>query len=138
MKKTVALILAALLVLGILGTSLAQTVTTPEEIIIDSRYSHTSAVGAELKFSGGNAVCSGYIKPSGSYSSSVTVTLYKQNGSKWDYVTSWSGSATSGDQASAGGSKSVGSGTYKVTTSGTIKSGSTVLENVSKSTTGTK
>ncbi|MEA5013028.1 MAG: hypothetical protein VB099_00565 [Candidatus Limiplasma sp.] len=132
MKKKIALTLTVFLLLGTAASCLA-------EIIIIPRYSHTSAITAVLSFSGGNAVCSGSIKPSGSYNASVTVTLYKENGSKWDYVTSWSGSAKNGSEASASGSKSVGSGTYKVTTSGAIKDSSgTVLEAPSKSVTRTK
>lgn len=39
------------------------------------------------------------------------------------YLTSWSGSASGGDRASAGGSYTISSGTYKVTTSGNVGSG---------------
>lgn len=87
---------------------------------ISPRYSYTQSITAALSFTGGQANCSGTVLPSGNYNCSITVTLYKQNGSNWDYVTSWSGSATGGDVASAGGSKSVGSGTYKVVASANV------------------
>ncbi len=102
---------------------------------IQPRYSYTSAVTANLQFSGSSALCSGSVIPSGKYAVTVTVTLYKQNGSNWDYVASWSGSATGGNAASASGSASVGSGTYKVVTRGNVAYG---MEFPSKSVTRTK
>ena len=89
-------------------------------VIVSPRYSYTQTISATLSFDGGKAHCSGAVKPSGDYNCSITVTLYKQNGANWDYVTSWYGSATGGDKASAGGSISVGSGTYKVTASANV------------------
>lgn len=88
--------------------------------IVSPRYSYTQTISATLSFDGGKAHCSGAVKPSGNYNCSITVTLYKQNGNDWDYITSWSGDATGGDKASAGGSVNVGSGTYKVTASANV------------------
>lgn len=90
---------------------------------VQPRYAYTSLVVAGLDFSGGKAYCDGSVTPSGNYSVSVTVSLYRQNGSSWDFVTSWSGSSTGGKTAGAGGSVNVGSGTYKVVTRGNVGNG---------------
>lgn len=105
---------------GILSGASANQSIDNKVFPIESRYSHTDRVTASLSFSGGQAQCNGTIKPSGKYSTSVTVTLYKMNGSSWSYITSWSGSATGGLTATAGGSISVDRGTYKVVTSGNV------------------
>lgn len=90
---------------------------------VTPRYSYTAKINAGLSFSGGTAKCSGTVLPSGSYYSTITVTLYRQNGSSWDYVTSWYGSASNGGTAAAGGSVYVGSGTFKVVAKGVIGNG---------------
>lgn len=89
--------------------------------IIQPRYSYTDQISAALSFSGGQAICSGKIVPSGDRDVSITVTLYKKNGSNWNYITSWSGSAKNGLAAVAGGSISVDRGTYKVVSSGNVE-----------------
>lgn len=104
-------------------------------VIITPFYTYTSNISASLTFSGDKAVCSGSVLPTGTYSASVTVTLYKKNGSSWAYVSSWSDSATGGNEAYASGSSTVGSGTYKVTVSGNVGGGK---EYPSKSVTKTK
>lgn len=116
-KKFPLLVILLLIATVVLGFALA------DEIM--PRYSYTSYVSAGLSFSGNVANCSGAVSPSGDDDASVTVTLYRQNGSSWDYVTSWSGSATDGSIAAAGGSVNVGSGsgTYKVTTRGNVGHG---------------
>lgn len=88
--------------------------------IVRPCYSYTHKVVAGLSFSDGKANCNGSVTPYSSYDSSVIVTLYKKNGTKWDYVTSWSGSAKDGLIAAAGGSVSVSHGTYKVVTIGNV------------------
>lgn len=106
-----------------------------EENQITPRYSYTSFITAGLDINGSTAACSGTVTPSGSYSASVTVTLYRQNGSSWVYIDSWSGSATGGASACAGGSATITSGTYKVVTRGNIGGG---LEYPTKTITRTK
>lgn len=126
MKKFASLMIALVLFVICGSTAIAsshnsqstQGIITP--LMISPRYTYTSSITAALSFSGGQAHCSGNVKPSGKYECSITVTLYKQNGSNWDYVTSWSDSASGGSQASAGGSIGVGSGTYKVVSSGNV------------------
>ena len=134
MKKKLPLLLVLLLVTTVaIGIAFADDIANQ----IMPRYSYTSHVAAGLSFSGNVANCSGGVSPSGDYDASVTVTLYRQNGSSWDYVTSWSGSATGGSTAAAGGSVNVGSGsgTYKVTTRGNVGHG---LEYPTKSVTRSK
>lgn len=92
---------------------------SPQEEIMPL-YDYTESVTAVLTFSNGKANCYGTLTPSGNESVTLSVTLYKKNGSGWDYITSWSGSSTGGRTASAGGSISVERGTYKVVTSGNV------------------
>lgn len=84
------------------------------------RYEYTQAIGVSLSFSGGKANCSGYVKPRGSEWASISVTLYKKNGTNWNIVQSWSGNATGGATAAASGSASVSKGTYKVVATGNV------------------
>lgn len=120
MKKRISLLVSAIL-MTILCSKAIATINSPEHsITITPRYSYTQTITATLSFSGGKAQCSGAVKPSGNYNCSIIVTLYKQNGSDWDYITSWFGSATGGERASAGGSKTVGNGTYKVVSSADV------------------
>lgn len=117
-RKWLFVLTACILLTLILPTCLAE-----DENQINPRYSYTSWVTAGLSFSGNTANCSGTVSPSGNYSASVTVSLYRQNGSSWVYITSWSGSATGGGTAGAGGSVNVGSGTFKVVTRGNVGNG---------------
>lgn len=137
MKKRyimIASILMVLLCLSISAQALAYGHNPQPPRPFSLQYEMTDMIRAELSFDGGKAVCYGVVRPSDSYNCSITVTLYKKNGSGWDYVDSWSGSATGGQQASAGGSASVGSGTYKVVASGNVAN----KEYPSKSVTKTK
>lgn len=126
-KVSVLLVFLVLLFTLVIGVALADE--------INPRYSYTSSVTASLSFSGNTANCSGSVSPSGYDKVSVTVTLYRQNGSSWVYITSWSGSASNGATAAAGGSVNVSSGTYKVVTKGNVGNG---LEYPTKTITRTK
>lgn len=77
-------------------------------------------VTASLEINGGQASCNGYLIPEGQYSSTISVTLYKQTGDTWRVVAFWSGKATGGNIASAGGTVTVEHGTYKVVTVGNV------------------
>jgi hypothetical protein len=111
------------------------SVTQTLDVEITPLYTYTSSVTATLSFSNGKANCSGSVTPSGTDDVSLTVTLYQKNGSSWNSIASWSSSSTNGYQAAAGGSVSVGAGTYKVTTVGNVGNG---LERPTKSVTRTK
>ena len=129
MKK----VFSVLVLLVLLLTPLLSYAAMAQEVAPCSTY--VKAKSVTLNFSGSSAVCSGYVTPNGNYPVSVVVTLYKQTSSGWSYVASWSGSATGGSKAQAGGSVAVGSGTYKVTLAGNVNNGS---EYPSASTTKTK
>lgn len=83
-------------------------------------YNHTYKISADLSFDGNTAICHGAVYPSEVINVSVTVSLYKQNGSSWTFLKSWTGNATGGATAFASGTKIVSSGTYKVVTSGNV------------------
>lgn len=83
-------------------------------------YHHVSKITVDLSFSGDYAVCSGGIAPLNDEDVSLTVTLYRLVNERWEYITSWTGSATSGVTAYAGGQALVASGTYKVTVTGNV------------------
>ena len=86
-------------------------------------YTYTFSISASLSFGGSLAYCSGIVTPSGPYDAAITVRLFRQDGNSWIFVASWSGRATGGDPAGAGGSVSVSTGTYKVISYGVIGGG---------------
>ncbi|MDO5377297.1 MAG: hypothetical protein Q4G52_03080 [Clostridia bacterium] len=96
------------------------------------RYTKTGKIYAKLSISGGVATCDGYVQPSGEQDCSVTVTLYKQNGSNWTKVKSWSASATGGQKASVIETKTVGRGTYKVVAKGNVDGETSSAESAAK------
>ena len=99
MKKTISLLVAILLLVSFGSVGLA-SMDNPDtvgdvvsedndaRVIIMPFYTYTSNVSVGLTFSGEKAICSGSIMPTGTYSASVTVTLYKKNSSSWTYVNS--------------------------------------------------
>ena len=142
MQKTIVFLVSVILLVGLVSIGFASTYTPyalneddAQPIIMTPFYTYTDRITVNLSFSGDKAVCSGSVYPEGTYSASVTVTLYKKNGSSWTYVNSWSDSATGGNEAYACGSSTVSSGTYKVTASGHVGGGK---EYPSKSVTKTK
>ena len=84
------------------------------------RYKHTSRITAYLGISGGTADCRGSVAPSEPVDCSLRVVLYKQSGNSWIQVASWTASAAGGATARLSKSTSVGSGTYKVVSYGTV------------------
>lgn len=120
MKRFVSLLVSVILMFILCSEAIAAPYSSEYTSIITPKYSYTQTITATLSFGGGKAHCSGAVKPSGNYNCSITVTLYKQNGSDWDYIISWSGGATGGETASAGGSKAVDNGTYKVVSSADV------------------
>lgn len=96
------------------------------------RYTKTGKISAGLSISGGVATCDGDVQPSGKHNCSVTVTLYKQNGSDWTKVKSWSANATGGEEASVTETKTVGRGTYKVVAKGNVDGETSSAESAKK------
>ncbi|MBP3541138.1 MAG: hypothetical protein J6K72_04895 [Clostridia bacterium] len=118
MKKTLATLALAVFLLTLLGASVAMA-----DLYTTRAYQYTDSISASLSVTGGTAYCSGSVDPTGTYSASVTLNLYRQNGSSWTYITSWSGSATGGAKASASGNIYVGSGTFKLVVKGNVGNG---------------
>lgn len=83
-------------------------------------YDHTATIQAKLSFDGNTANCKGTILPSDSLDVTIMVSLYKQNGTSWTLLESWTSSSTGGVVASASGARTVGAGTYKVVTTGNV------------------
>ena len=128
-KKLVAMLLA----LQVMGVQVNAEIAEPAKRMTPSLqyddasitdvqpcYEYTQTAVAYLKIDGGQAICSGYVIPTGEYDATVTVALYKQTGDTWRVVAFWPGSATGGKRAIAGGTVTVDHGTYKVVTVGNV------------------
>ncbi len=131
MKMRIRITIAALFVGLIFGTAKADvndtcSVKSPDilnaAVMADYMpfYTHTYSIFSTLSFEGNKAKCSGQVTPIGNDFVSITVTLYKKNGTGWDYIDSWNGEATGGGTAYASGSVNVSSGTYKVVANGNV------------------
>ena len=97
------------------------------------RYKHTSRITAYLGISGGTADCRGSVAPSEPVDCSLRVVLYKQSGNSWIQVASWTASAAGGATARLSKTTSVGSGTYKVVSYGTVAGENTSATSAIKS-----
>lgn len=113
-------IFTLLLIMSVFSASADQAVRLRMPQEYSPMYNHTEDITASLSFSGNIAKCNGVVFPIENVDVTVTVALYKQNGSSWTLLDSWSGSAKNGYAASASGSKTVSSGTYKVVTTGNV------------------
>ncbi len=51
-------------------------------------YTYTFGISASLSFSGSFAYCSGIVTPLGPYNATITVRLFRQDGSSWIFVKS--------------------------------------------------
>lgn len=131
MKMRIRITIAALFVGLIVGTTKADVNDTcsvkPPDLMhsvipseISPFYLHTNGISVSLRFEGNKAKCSGQVTPIGNDFVSITVTLYKKNGTGWDYIDSWNDEATGGGTAYASGSVNVSSGTYKVVANGNV------------------
>lgn len=121
MKKLLCTFLTIVFVLVVMVPSLCFAIEEePFEppINIDD-YELTSSIIASLSISGGSATVAGRVgsKFSGA-SCSVTVKLQKKSGNSWINVKTWTSSGTS--SASAGGTYSVSSGSYRTYVSAVI------------------
>ncbi|MCC3374357.1 hypothetical protein [Cohnella sp. REN36] len=105
---------------------------TKDEVITPF-YDYISAVGASIDIGSlGKTASSGFVHYSGNYDSTLTVELQRSKGNGWSTVTSWSKSFTGGGVHSLEENYYVTSGyTYRVVAKATIKSGNTVLETAS-------
>ncbi|MBR6862697.1 MAG: hypothetical protein IKM73_15420 [Acidaminococcaceae bacterium] len=97
-----------------------------------SRYQYTRSIKATLSINNnGTATCYGYIKANTVSDISLTVKLYKQSGSSWSLISSWS---CSGNMMILDllKTRAVASGTYKVVVSGSVTSPSGRTEQVTE------
>lgn len=113
--------------------------SVPDNTVVQPMYLYTSEIEATLNISGsGTASCVGKIKGWARDSNiTMTVTLYKQSGTSWSEVTSWSDSATGVSSLTISESYSVDAGTYKVVVTGTVTDPGVGTEDVSMSSTET-
>ncbi|MCL2814920.1 MAG: hypothetical protein FWD23_10005 [Oscillospiraceae bacterium] len=104
-------IAAFLLILAIMAIFLSVTVA--------ARWINTMGISCDLAFSGRTATCKGNIEALPGSTISGTLTLYKKNGSSWDYVTSWNKNSASSLTINEKYTVS-SAGTYRVMISGTV------------------
>ena len=96
------------------------------------RYTHTQDIRAALTLKNGIAHCHGSVAPIGNQDCTITVTLYKKNGSTWSKIKSWSGSAEDGWRAFVTESITISTGTYKVISVGNVAGEITSAETAPK------
>lgn len=113
------LILTLLILCFVMPTGLGEN-DGIEYQINQTRYTNTSDILAKLSISYGNAKCSGWVTPNGTQSCTLTVKLYKKNGTSWNVMNTWTASASGGNIAALSKTVSVSSGTYKVVSIGNV------------------
>lgn len=92
------------------------------------QYVKTQRITATLTLQNGVANCKGKLCPRDGQDCSITVTLYKKNGSSWNLVQSWSVNASGGAYAIVSKTCSVEPGTYKVVSVGLVDGEETTKE----------
>lgn len=118
-KKTVSWILCLAIALTMVITP-AWAAVRYDDGEISVQYVKTRRITATLTLQDGVATCTGKLYPLDDQACSITVTLYKKNGSGWDAVQSWSANASGGGYAIVSKTRSVGRGTYKVVSEGLV------------------
>lgn len=119
MKKTWKHKVFSLLLIAIM--LLTQTIVSAETLEmqdiepIPSKYQAIIQISAALKITGNTAKCLGEVILKSGYSGTLTVTLQRQSGNSWVYVTSWTASVPTGGSKKIVGTKSLSiHGTYRV------------------------
>lgn len=115
-KKVVVGLLLLVLIAGIPMSAIGESANRNDI----KRYSKTRDIYAYLSISGGTATCYGYVRPNNVNDCSITVTLYKKNGTAWIGIASWNDSVIDGNIASVYQTESVNHGTYKVVAVGNV------------------
>ena len=87
---------------------------------VSARWVNTMGISCEVTFSSRTATCNGDIDALSGSTISGTLTLYKKNGSSWDYVTSWNKSSSSSSLTINEKYTVNSAGTYRVTLTGTV------------------
>ena len=120
MKRTILIASAVIMVILICCYAIALCEGAEDKHERLDRYSQTRRIYAGLSINEGVACCTGRVTPNSTQSCSLTVRLYKKNGSTWDVVRTWTASATGGQSAYLCRYVSVGYGTYKVVSTGNV------------------
>ncbi len=133
-KKTVALSLALALLICIISIPVT---AAPIQGIVTPQWTNTSTVECKLGFTGRVASCVAQVTGnSGTTKIESVLTLYKKNGTSWDYVTSWSQNSTTQSVTYSKTYKVDSAGTYKLTIDATVYrngTGEPVSKSVEKS-----
>ena len=87
---------------------------------VSARWVNTMSISCDITFSGRTATCTGEIDALPGSTISATLTLYKQNGSSWDYVTSWNKTSSSSSLTFTEKYTVSSAGTYRVMLTGTV------------------
>jgi len=139
-KRIASFLLVCLLTAGMLSfssvsaNSIRQDGKILEIIPIMPTWTHTTRIISDVTFSGRTATCTGSISALTGATISATLTLYKQNGSSWDYVTSWSKTSSTAFLSFNETHTVNSAGTYRTVISGTVTRNGT-SENVSAAST---
>jgi len=96
------------------------------------RYSETRKISAALSIKGNVATCYGTVAPLTNQDCTITVTLYKKDGTKWVKIKTWSGSAFGGQSAVVNKRQRISRGTYKVVAVGKVARETTRAETSEK------
>ncbi|WP_301625210.1 hypothetical protein [Paenibacillus apis] len=96
-------------------------------------YDYISVIGASIDIGNlGKTASSGFVHYSGDYDSTLTVELQRSDGNGWSTIKTWSKSFSGAGLHSLEENYYVTSGyTYRVMSKSTIKSGNTILETAS-------
>lgn len=96
------------------------------------RYSETRKISALLSINGNIATCYGAVTPMSDQNCTITVILYKKNGTKWVKEKSWSSDASGGQSATVKKTQKISRGTYKVVAIGKVAGETTRAETAEK------
>jgi len=122
MKRKAIAMLLALSALFSIGSSVC---AYNGENIASPYYLYASSVESTLTVAGGTAYCESIITGDNTVTQIyATQYLEKKNGSKWDYVDSWSNSVKGKSLTISNSKDNLSGGTYRVRTVGTVYSGS--------------
>ena len=117
-------ILTFLLIFTIMASVVS--VHAADAIPVTPSWANTMGITCDVTFSGRTAACSGSIEALPGATISATLTLYKKNGTAWDYVTSWNKNTLSSWNDITETYTVSSAGTYKVTMGGYVTLGTTV------------
>lgn len=114
-RNPVTKLLAMLMALVMLcGGAQAETIDTWEPEPDIQEYETINTIALAIVFSNGKAQCEVNVALRGDKKGSATMTFYRQNGSNWERVSSWSATTKGGTIASSKSISAVKGNTYKL------------------------